>query len=113
MPGPGGQPRGGGGRRGEQAEHDKRADDLGGLGDGGADNAKKSVPTSRVGTPAACATAGSMVANSSGRAIAIIAAPTPTATAIARVLAWSLIPKMLPNKTLTLAVPLLPLPWVM
>ena len=54
-----------------------------------------------------------MVANSSGRAIAIIAAPTPTATAIARVLAWSLIPKMLPNKTLTLAVPLLPLPWVM
>src|SRR5271157_5537042 len=74
--------------------------------------ARKTAPSHRAGTPAACATAGSTVANSSGRAITISTTPTPAATATAITVALSLMPKMLPNNTLTFAVPLRPLPWV-
>uniref|UniRef100_UPI002E15E616 hypothetical protein n=1 Tax=Mycobacterium tilburgii TaxID=44467 RepID=UPI002E15E616 len=48
--------------------------------------------------------------NKSGRAIATSTAASAAAPISAKVRARSLIPKMLPNKTFTFAVPLLPLP---
>ncbi|ODR10433.1 hypothetical protein BHQ21_01735 [Mycobacterium sherrisii] len=73
---------------------------------------KKVVLSSRVGTPAARAMPGSMVANSNGRAIVTNTAVNAAAPTTAKVRASSLIPKMLPNKTFTFAVPLWPLPWL-
>src|ERR1700739_3607258 len=72
--------------------------------------ARKRAAISRVGTPASCATAGSMVANRSGRAIAISRTHATAATTPDVFTAWVLIPKMLPNNTLTLAAPFLVAP---
>ena len=66
--------------------------------------ARKSGPSRRTGTPVAAATAGSRVANSSGRPISSSSAVSPTAMRAAVAAAPALRPKMLPNRTVTLAV---------
>src|SRR5664280_785319 len=74
--------------------------------------ARNSAPRARTGTPAAAATAESMLAYSSGRAMVDMATTRTAATATVAHMAEVLIPKMLPNRTLTLAVPLEVEPWV-
>jgi len=65
-------------------------------------------PSALTGTRPALATASSMLANSSGLAITIIAAQTAAHTAVS-VAAWAPdSPKIVPNSTLTPDVPLLP-----
>ena len=56
--------------------------------------------------PRAIATAGSTLANSNGRAIAASTTISPRATSTATSAAEPLMPKIDPNSTVTLAVPL-------
>ena len=101
----GGQALGGGGRGDREAEHEQRADHLGGAGHGqGEHDQEHRARGARTGTPRASATSGSTDANSSGRYP--MAMTTTTTTPIATSMSsWSLLtPKMLPNKMLVAAV---------